>query len=103
MSDDEKSIYARLGALPTAVLGDTLREAGFHHQALHHSIAGLDRGMRCSGPAFCMAGEATFDVIETFADTRQFGDDRDFQIPEQVAAAKAGQLENLRRADCAGR
>jgi 4-hydroxy-4-methyl-2-oxoglutarate aldolase len=59
MSDDHKPICARLGALPTAILGDTLREMGFHHQALHHSIAGLDRGMRCSGPAFCIAGEAS--------------------------------------------
>ena len=59
MSDDHKPICARLGALPTAILGDTLREMGFHHQALHHSIACLDRGMRCSGPAFCIAGEAS--------------------------------------------
>ena len=59
MTDDHKPICVRLGALATAVLGDTLREMGFHHQALHHSIAGLDRGMRRSSPAFCMAGEAS--------------------------------------------
>jgi regulator of RNase E activity RraA len=59
MNELDSSVFKRLGVLPTAVIGDTLREMGFHHQALNHKIAGLDRSMRCCGPAFCIEGETS--------------------------------------------
>jgi regulator of RNase E activity RraA len=53
-----EELCAGIGRLRTAIVGDTLREMGLHHQILSHTISGLVRGMKVVGPAFCLRGEA---------------------------------------------
>ena len=61
-----------IGKLRTAIVGDTLREMGLHHQILSHTISGLVRGMKVVGPAFCIRGEAVMGAPTKFpAGTKQ--------------------------------
>jgi hypothetical protein len=52
--------HIALSKLSTGVVWDTLRVMGLPHQALHHSIKGLETSMTLCGPAFCVKGQTWF-------------------------------------------
>lgn len=59
-----KALCGEFKTLPTAIVGDTLRQMGFHHQILSAQISGLERGMTLAGPAFCVRGEPVMGAPE---------------------------------------